>query len=159
MTSWWFQPTWKIFVKMGSLSQGSGWTSKMFELPPPSYPAGSPKLTKLCQLYRESAAPWIIAPRHFVWSDRLPMEKHTYCWWFRNPANPLDHQPQIGRNSSWSTGLQQGLPWQRSLKNVDYIPASAASTGTGGTWSGCGCDEKNKPKISGWRVGKLAYNS
>ena len=27
MTSWWFQPTWKILVKMGNLPQFSGWTT------------------------------------------------------------------------------------------------------------------------------------
>ena len=112
----------------------------MFELPPPSYweevqsdqtlPVGS--IGNLL-LHGSSTS-------HFVWSDRLPMEKHTYCWWFRNPANPLgmypkplikkmvdfNHQPQVGRNSSWIFLDFQGLPnkdpWKMSKKHRPRRP-------------------------------------
>ena len=30
-SSWWFQPSWKIFVKLGHFPQGSGWKQKIFE--------------------------------------------------------------------------------------------------------------------------------
>ena len=37
-SSWWLnQPIWKIWVKMGIFPQFSGWTSKIFELPPLSF--------------------------------------------------------------------------------------------------------------------------
>ena len=38
LTSWWFQPIWKMLVKMGIFPNFRGENQNIFELPPPSYP-------------------------------------------------------------------------------------------------------------------------
>ena len=143
----------------------------MFELPPPSYPAGSPKLTKLCQLYRESAEHGSSPPATlFGRTDFQGKNTHTvdgseirrtHLGCIPNPSLKkmvdFNHQPQIGRNSSWSTGLsriankdRQICPLHRPRRpqlEPEELDLAAAVM------------KKTNPRFLDEDVGKVAYNS
>ena len=146
----------------------------MFELPPPSYPAGSPG-----SLSWPNFASYIgnlllhgSSTSHFVWSDRLPREKtphtvdgseirRTHLGMYPKPLMKkmvdFNYQPQIGRNSSWSTGLSRIANKDRQICRLhrprrpqlepEELDLAAAVM------------KKTNPRFLDEDVGKVAYNS
>jgi len=129
------------------------------------------KLTKLCQLYRESAAPWIIdQPLCLVGQTSKGKNTHTvdgseirrtHLGMYPKPLIKkmvdFNYQPQIGRNSSWSTGLSRIANKDRQICRLhrprrpqlepEELDLAAAVM------------KKTNPRFLDEDVGKVAYNS
>ena len=122
-SSWWFQPIWKIWVKIGIFPKGSGWNFKKYLKPPPR------KFSR-----RKNFATWILKSLHIhEMGSNIMLVSSWYNWYERKVSTLSGTKKHISNIGIIREDIDHiGGIFPKSCSLYCFVPSTQS---IGGNWS------------------------